>query len=560
MLRFLSIRHLAVIDQIEVEFQPGLNVLTGETGAGKSILIEAIALLMGGRASADIVRTGETHATVQAIFDSPDGGELIVRREVSAQGRNRAFIGDALATVGALRSLGSSLLDLHGQHDHERLLDPDQHAGLVDAFAGHEAAVADVGAAHDTWRRAAAALARTQLDEREKRARIEMATFHLEAIDRVAPLENEDGRLDAEQAVLANADHLGQLSREAYAALYDGDHAALAALADVWKRVEGLAALDDRFAEHAARRVEITSQLDDLALMLRDFGNSLDASPDRLQAVEDRRAALERLKRKYGPTLAEVLEQRTQFACELEMLDAGEEEAARLVTDERDARTAFVDMGRSLSAERTSAGRRLALQLADDLKTLAMPEARIEVRVEQMSPEGWTRRGTDRVEFFLSPNPGEQLRPLARIASGGELSRIMLGLRTLAAPDAPGRTLIFDEVDTGIGGAAADAVGARLQQLARTHQVLLITHLAQIAARADSHFQVRKHVRHDRTETHIVRLDTGGREGEIARMIAGAEVTPKVLASARELLARRQEGEENTKHVSHATRQRTRRA
>jgi DNA repair protein RecN (Recombination protein N) len=348
--------------------------------------------------------------------------------------------------------------------------------------------------------------------------------------------------------VLANADRLSRLSHEAYATLYDGDDAALAGLTAVWKRVEDLAELDERFRPYLDERLDITSRLDDLALTLRDFAAGLDASPGRLQAVEDRRAALERLKRKYGPTLGDVLVRRRALRDELDALDAGEAEAARLEAEEQEARTAFVGASRRLSSSRQDAGRRLARALAEDLHDLAMPDANVDVRVEPIEqPDQWTRAGIDHVEFFLSPNPGEDLRPLARIVSGGELSRIMLGLRTLAAPELPGRTLIFDEVDTGIGGAAADAVGARLQQLATVHQVLLITHLAQIAARAGTHFQVSKQVRGHRTETHIARLEAGGREREIARMIAGAEVTPKVLASAKELLSLRSQGEQNTK-------------
>jgi DNA repair protein RecN (Recombination protein N) len=548
MLRFLSVRHLAVIDRIDAEFEPGLNVLTGETGAGKSILVGAIDLLMGGRASADLVRSGESQASVQAIFERADGREVIVRREISAQGRSRAFIDDALATAGALRDLAAGFVDLHGQHDHERLLDPLQHVGLVDAFAGHAEAAAGVAAAHDAWRQAERALTRTRLDEREKQARIEMARFQLDEIDRVGPASGEDARLDAERGVLASADRLSRLSQEAYGLLYERDEAALASLAGVWSRVAELADLDGRFAPFLAEREEIVSRLDDLAITLRDFGGELETSPERLQAVEDRRAAIARLTRKYGPGLDDVLARRRQLADELASLDASEADAERLATAEAEARATFVERAGALSDARRTAGRRLARQLGKDLAELAMPEARVEVRLERLDdPDQWTSAGLDRLEFFLSPNPGEDLRPLARIASGGELSRIMLGVRTLAAPDAAGRTLIFDEVDTGIGGAAADAVGERLQGLARRHQVLLITHLAQIAARAGTHFQVSKRVRGERTETQVVRLDAGGREGEIARMIAGAQVTPKVLASAREMLASRAGGEEKTK-------------
>src|SRR5262245_57270453 len=241
MLRFLGVRHLAVIDRLEVEFEPGLNVLTGETGAGKTMLVEAIDLLLGGRASVDLVRTGEDTATVQAIFEHAGGRDVIVRREISAQGRSRAFLDDALATTTALRELGARFVDLHGQHEHQALLDPAEHVTCLDAFAGHHDLTEDVSREFAAWRSAKAALDRTQLGEREKRARIEIAAFQLQEIDRVNPTDGEDDRLDTERLVLANADRLGRLSSEAYAALYEGEHAALSSLAAVWKRVAELA-------------------------------------------------------------------------------------------------------------------------------------------------------------------------------------------------------------------------------------------------------------------------------------------------------------------------------
>ncbi|HUL73938.1 MAG TPA: DNA repair protein RecN [Vicinamibacterales bacterium] len=554
MLRFLSVRHLAVIEHVEIEFEPGLNVLTGETGAGKSIVVGAIDLLTGGRASAELVRTGESLATVQAIFERPRGGETIVRREISNQGRSRAFIDDTLATTAALRDLGASLIDLHGQHEHQALLDPAEHVDLLDAFAGHHADVAAVSAQYEAWRTAVAALDRTRLDAREKRARIDLASFELQEIDKIAPQPDEDERLAADRTVLANADRLSRLSSEAYAALYEGEGAALGALSGVWKRVGELAALDARFGPYLQDRDELKSRLEDLAFFLRSYGAGLEASPDRLQAVEDRLAGLERLKKKYGPALSNVLARQQALREELAALEAGDERAAALEAREHEARAAFLGGARTLGAARRAAARRLGQSLQGALAELAMPHAKVEVRLVDVSdePGRWTASGVDEGEFFLSPNPGEELRPLARIASGGELSRVMLALRTLAARDEPGRTLVFDEVDAGIGGAAADAVGARLQTLARRHQILSVTHLPQIAARADAHFQIAKHVRGGRTTTSLARLDEPGREEEIARMIAGVAVSPAVLASAREMLHTRR-GEAKAKGESESS-------
>ena len=551
MLRFLSVRNLAVIDRVEVEFEPGLTVLTGETGAGKSVLVEAIDLLVGGRASADLVRTGEDQATIQAIFERAAGGEVIVRREVSSTGRSRAFIGEALATSGALRDLGAGLIDLHGQHEHQALLDPAQHVTLLDEFGQLQDAVAGVAGLHDQWRTTSAALDRTRLDDREKRARIDMASFQLQEIEAVAPRAGEDDALAAERTMLANVDRLSRSSSEAYALLYDGDAAALPTLASMWKRVADLAALDARFVPHLEQRGEVVSRLEDLAFFLRSYASGLDASPDRLQAVEDRLAALERLKRKHGPTLDDVLARQEGLRRELGELGANEERAAALEAQEADARQRFLRAARDLSGRRRSSARAFARALETDLCALAMPKSRLDVRIAEIaSPDRWSRTGIDDVELMFSPNPGEELRPLARIASGGELSRLMLSMRMLSTADDPGRTLIFDEVDSGIGGAAADAVGARLQALASRFQVLCVTHLAQIAARADAHYQVSKQVRGGRTHTLLSRLDDAGREAELGRMIAGAAVSPRVLASARELLATRRVREHTSKGES----------
>ena len=542
MLRFLSIRHLAVIDRLDVEFGPGLNVLTGETGAGKSMLVEAIDLLVGGRSSADLVRTGEETATVQAIFETADRPEVIVRREISSSGRSRAFIDDTLATAAALREFGESVVSLHGQHEHRSLVDPAEHIDLVDAYASDAERLEEVGAHFDTWRAAADALQRSQMSEREKKARIEIATFQLQEIDAIAPRAGEDDELDGERSVLANADKLSRLSSEAYAALYGDDTAALTQLSGVWKRVSELAALDPRAQAFADAKEDVKARLDDLAIFLRDYHERLDASPDRLQVVEDRLAALERLKRKYGPSLADVIDRQNSLRTELADLGAGEERAAKLEAAERDGRKAFQSAAAAMSTVRAKASASLARALQTDLADLAMPSCRVDVRLQTIeSPDRWTRRGTDEVEFFFSPNPGEDLRPLARIASGGELSRFMLALRLQTMRDDRSQAMIFDEVDAGIGGAAADAVAVRLQRLGRRQQVLCVTHLAQIAARADAHFQIAKQVRSGRTHTEVLRLDGSDREREVGRMIAGAAVSKTVLESARELLTRGRE-------------------
>ena len=555
MLRFLSVRHLAVIDHLEIEFGAGLNILTGETGAGKSMLVEALDLLTGGRASADLVRTGEDLAVVQAIFEHPDGREVIVRREVSSQGRSRAFIDDTLATTSALRELGASLVALHGQHEHQALFDPAEHRRLLDRFARLTDDVAAVAEQYRAWRDASAALERTRLDERDKAARIDLASFHLAEIDRVNPVSGEDEQLAAERLLLANADRLTRLSAEAYGALYEGEHAALSSLGIVWRRLGELEALDPRFAPYAEHREETRTRLEDLAFFLRSYATGLEFSPERLQQVEDRLASLERLKKKHGPALEEVLTRRSTLQEELDALQANDARAAKLAETAEAASAAFRKGAMALSMARQRAAGDLSRQLETALSSLAMPKSRVELRVTQTGEiASWSAAGLDHVEFFLSPNPGEDVRPLARIASGGELSRVMLALRTLAGDAEAGETLIFDEVDAGIGGIAADAVGARLQRLGARSQVLCITHLPQIAARADAHFAIAKQVIGGRTVTSLSRLEGQSQELEVGRMIAGVSVSEGVVASARELIASRARGETKTKGESETIR------
>jgi DNA repair protein RecN (Recombination protein N) len=539
MIRFLRIRHLAVIEEVEVEFEPGFNVLTGETGAGKSILVEAVGLLLGGRASADLVRTGEAQASIEAIFDTPDGPELIVRRDITSQGRSRSFINGALATAGALRDLSQRLVELHGQHEHQALLDPLTHLPALDGFAQLDGLVDRVAAAWTTVKSLREQLDRSRMDAREKTARLDLIAFQLGEIDRAAPAAGEDEELAATRQVLASAERVQRLCEESYAALYDSDQAVLASLGGVWKRVAELATIDPQFAAHLETRDSIKSQLEDLALFLRSYGAGVDASPGRLQQVEDRLALIERLKRKYGPTLQEVIAAAAAMRTERDLLTGVGQASAELDAQLVTATGAYLDAARDLSRQRRRAAARFASRVEALLAGLAMARTRFEVRFNEteLAPDAWGSRGVDEAEFYLSPNPGEDLRPLARIVSGGELSRVMLALKTLAVGDAVGKTLIFDEVDAGIGGRVADIVGATLRDLGDRFQVLCITHLPQIAARSTTQFRIEKTVRGSRTLTTVERLGWAGRVDEIARMIGGAAVSDGVRASAEELLA-----------------------
>jgi DNA repair protein RecN (Recombination protein N) len=544
MIRFLSVTNLAVIDRLELEFAPGFNVLTGETGAGKSIVVGAVGLLVGGRASAELVRTGEETAAVQAVFEKPDGAELIVRREVSSQGRSRAFVDGALVTSAALRDAAGALVDLHGQHEHQVLLDPSVHLDLLDEFSGLTPERDAVAAAFCTWQLVRDERARLAAAEQQKAARVEFAAFQLSEIDKAAPQPAEDETLAATRQVLANADRLQRLCAEAYTSLYERDDAALPALAGIWKRVGELASLDAKFAPYVDARDAIKSQLEDLAYFLRSYSESIDASPARLQEIEDRLALLERLKKKHGPSLADVIEKSATLRQELHELEHATERAAELDAALATARTAYQRVAEDLSRARRTAATEFSKALEKALGDLAMPKTRCEVRFADGGGEGrWTERGIDEAEFYISPNPGEDVKPLARIASGGELSRIMLALKTLASTDAPGKTLIFDEVDAGIGGAVADVVGARLRQLGDRFQVLCITHLPQIAAYGSTHYRIAKSVKAGRTTTVVARIEGAEREAEIARMMGGLDVSASVLAGAREMI----EAKANTK-------------
>jgi DNA repair protein RecN (Recombination protein N) len=542
MIRFLGIQRLAVIDELEIEFGPGFTVVTGETGAGKSIIVEAMALLLGARATSDLVRTGAETATIQASLERADGSEIVVRREISAQGRSRAFIDGNLVTSAALREGVGDLVDLHGQHEYQSLLAPQTQLALLDAFGSLEdrrAAVGHLFAEKDQIR---LELERVGERERDRAARVDLLELQRREIDKVAPRVGEDDALAAERQVVANADKLSRLCGESYAALYEDDHAVLSGLSQVWKRVGELALLDVRFQPYVDARETIRPQLEELAFLLRDYAASLDASPERLQQIEDRLANIERLKRRYGPTLEAVLARRAVIDLERAALEEGAERAATLGARLTALNGAYLAAARALSDARRDAAKRFTRALVSELNVLAMTGTRCEARFEALDerPDQWGPTGVDRMEMLFSANPGEELRPLVRIASGGELSRVMLAIKTLATTDVPGKTLVFDEVDAGIGGRVADVVGQRLGALARRCQVLCVTHLPQVAAHGDIHFLVTKDVADNRTMTRVERLNGDRRIEEVARMMGGHDVTPHVRAGARDLVEARQ--------------------
>ena len=537
MIRFLGIRDLAIVDTLECEFEPGFNVLTGETGAGKSIIVGAIGLLVGERGSSGAVRTGADRAVVQAAFETTAGGETIVRREVAAAGRGRIFIDDTLALATTLRKLGRRLLDLHGQHAHQALLDPRTHLALLDAYGGDEASVGTVADRYEVWRAARAHLVEAERGAREQAERTEALAFALAELERISPEAGEDERLRIERTRLANAERLEALAGGAYGLLYERDDSIVSALSTVWRQVEELATLDPSFIPYLEARTSVEPALDELARALRSCAADVEASPQRLAEVESRLAEIERLAKRHGGSLAAVLDRRRDIADEL---DGTADDAARLaslVAAVDEARDAYLAAAATLSTRRTEWAAALAPALARELHALAIPDGRFDARLDRgLDETHWGASGTDSAELFFSANPGEDLRPLSKIASGGELSRVMLALKTLATVDDRGKTLVFDEVDAGIGGDAAYRVGERLRRLGERFQVLCVTHSPQLAAHATTHFHVSKEVAGGRTRTRIDRLSDAGRVAELTRLMTGRS-GGAARAGAAELLA-----------------------
>lgn len=556
MLKLLRIKNIALIPRLELELGPGLTLLTGETGAGKSIVIDSLGLLLGARASSELIRTGEDAAVVEGVFEhsfardllEPHGvpvedDEILVRREVQASGKGRATLNGALVPLGVLRALAPQLGALHGQNEPQGLLDPETHLGLLDQHAGLTAAAADVAALFRTLRAMEAALEASKRDRRDGESRREMLEYQWSEIDKAALNANEEDDLRLEKVRQANAGRLAALSGEAYALLYESEDAVVGRLRLIDRKVAELAGLEPRFRPHVEGGEAVRAQLDDLALALRDYREDLTLSPGRLDEIESRLALIERLKRKYGATVREVLDFGERCRAELADIAAPEERERTLEAQRTAAAEAFESAARALSKRRRSAAREMEAGVLSELAQLAMEKTRFTLRFEPEeapSADGdrsrWGEHGLERAEFLLSPNPGEELRPLARIASGGELSRILLALKSVASLDAPGKTLVFDEVDAGIGGRVAEVVGRKLKAIAARHQVLCVTHLPQIASLADRHYAVRKRVVQGRTLTDVVALEDAARIDEVARMLGGEVITEAARRHAREMV------------------------
>ena len=559
MLLELRAENYAVIDHAVAEFGPGLNLLTGETGAGKSILIDALALLLGGKASSDVVRFGAEKAVLGCVFETtpgaeeileengidPEGDEILLRREIAGSGKGRVFVNNQPATVGVLRLLAPELALVHAQSETLVAFDAAQQRILLDRFG--DVGSEEAGAAFARWRALDAKIQELRSVEQDRLRLMDLWSFQAKEIAAAAIADaEEDVRLETEKRVLANSERLFAGATAAQELLYEAEVSAETLLGGALRHVEDLAKFDELFQETAQQLAAAKASVEDAAATLRDFAGKVTASPERLGEIEDRLAALDRLKRKYGSSLGEVIAFGEDVASKLADLENRDARLAELEKDLTIAAAKYIVVARKLSAERGAAAKKLAKVAERQINELAM-NARFEVGVTgREDVDAWTAYGWDRVECRIATNPGEPLKPLTEIASGGEMSRVMLALKVSVEEGANAaakrrkqalpRTLVFDEIDIGIGGRAAEAVGQKLKTLAGAQQVICITHLPQIAAFADQHFLIEKGERGGRTHTGVRRMKPEERVEEIARMLSGANLTETSLRHAEQML------------------------
>jgi DNA repair protein RecN (Recombination protein N) len=553
MLQLLSISNIALIDDLRVEFDGALNLLTGETGSGKSIIVDALGVLIGGRFTSELLKSGAERGSIEGLFSltlNPqletllensglqNGDELIVRRELSSTGRNKIFINNQLATQTLLRDLRPFLVDIHGQGDQQTLFDPDTHLELLDSFAGHSTLRVEVADAYERFSSLQRELAAFRKDSAEKFQLVDTLQFQIGELERAQLSLGEDERLEEEKRRLANVEKLTTLCQSSYSRIYEDDDAALARLRLTLKDIEELSEYDSGFREYLEGLESARAVLEDLSFALRDFADKLEFSPARLATIEDRLAELSRLKRKYGGSIEAALEHLAKAEDRLRQIETSDEREQELSTQVTNAEKRYFDRARKLHKERVRAGKTLEKAVEEGIAEVAMENARFQVQVngDEKDPERIGPTGIDRVEFYFSANVGEDVKPLARVASGGEASRLMLVLKTVSNASEFPRTIVFDEIDTGIGGRVSEAVGIKLKKLSQTNQVLCVTHQPQIARFADNHLVVQKEALGGRTSVSINKLDRAGRVEEIARMLTGAEITDSARRHARELL------------------------
>jgi len=565
----LRLENYAVIDNLAVEFGQGLNLLTGETGAGKSILIDALALLLGDKASSDVIRAGAERAVVSAVFeavgaaekpleqilqanglDESDDGSVILRREIAAGGKGRVFVNNQPATVAVLRLLAPHLATIHAQNESILAFDGPARLGLLDAFAGSQ--LESVEAAFSAWKEIRARIGDLEHGEQDRLRLVDLWVFQKREIEDARLESGEDERLESEKRVLANAEKIYNAAMNAFDLLYEGNGSTASSLRAAQKQVEELARYEPKFREALAALETARISVEDVGATLRDYAGGIHASPEHLAQVEDRLALLDRLKRKYGPSLDEVIQFGAEVARKLSEVENKDEILKQLRVELGKAAAEYLQTARSLAKKRHEAGRRLEKLVEAEINDLAM-KAVFRIALTTLEEDAnWTVSGVDQVVYLISTNPGEPLRQLEHIASGGELSRVMLALKASVEAGKPSvarapspakarsafspRTLVFDEIDTGIGGRAAEAVGKKLKALARSNQVLCVTHLPQIATFGDHHYVIEKKESGGRTRTGIRAVTGEERTEEVARMLSGAKLTETSRKHAEQMI------------------------
>ena len=561
MLRELRIRNFALIDEVVLELKPGLNIITGETGAGKSMILNALALITGERSSTDVIRNQEEEASVEALFDAlpseiarglaetgfATDDELIVKRIVHRSGKNRVYLNGSLAPRAVLAQIGGLLVHIYGQHEHQTLLQPEVHLSSLDAFAELEGPARAMRTSYQMLAAAWNELNHAKQSLEQKRREKGLLEAQAEELEQAKLKPGEEEELRAAKNLLGHSEKLYQGCREGEELLYESDGALVGRLGKYVGRLRELAGIDQHLHPTADLLESSLVQLQEAAAQLRRYAERVHFDPGSLEQVEDRLAEIQRLKRKFGGTIDDILRLQDEINKSLSSLEQGEGQIAALEKTFADARQAAWEGAAKISNARQRAAKRLKRDMERELKTLGMPETMFEVRFMTndekadvppffIAGKKLTERGMDQVEFHFSPNPGEPPKPLAKIASGGELSRLMLALKALVLTTGEVATLLFDEVDAGIGGRVAEIVGKKLKQVAARHQVLSVTHLPQIAAMADAHYVVEKEVEKGRTFTRIKELTESDRVAEIARMLGGIKVTEQVRRHAEELV------------------------
>jgi DNA repair protein RecN (Recombination protein N) len=552
----LRIENYAVIDSLTVEFAPGLNLLTGETGAGKSIVIDALSLLLGDRASGDVIRHGTEKAVVSGVFEAegkmmerilaengidPEGSQVIIKREVAAGGKGRVFVNNQPATVALLKLLAPALASIHAQNENILSFDAEARLSLLDAYSANDSALEQVAQRFEEWSAIRRQMTELGRDEQDRLRMVDLWSFQKKEIESARLEPGEDQKLETEKRVLANAEKLRTAAAACFDLLYDSESSVAAHLALARKHLEELCRFDSKFNEGLSSLESAKLTVDDISATVRDYANAIDASPERLAQVEDRLALFDRLKRKYGATIDEVIAYGEDVARKLNEVENREEIIAGLKKQLTAAAEAYLTAARAISRRRYTAARELQKLVEAEINQLAMKsQFKIEVSGSD-EPANWTRSGFDDVAYLISTNPGEPLKPVEQIASGGELSRVMLALKSTVEAGkktkaGAQKTLVFDEIDSGIGGRAAEAVGKKLKSLSRANQVVCITHLPQIASFADHHYLIEKKEVSGRTRTSVRRLTPEQRTEEIARMLSGARLTETSRQHAEQLL------------------------